>query len=74
MEGTVRAPLQLRGPAEMKVRMARVTDRPAAVMAFESIHGLGLLDLGHLGYDDSNKDRAGPIRKIRTDVVEIAVI
>ena len=62
--------MQLRRPTEMKVWMARVTDRPTAIMPLESVHGLGLLGLTHLGYDNCIKRRAKPIPAIRTDVVE----
>src|SRR5262245_54190070 len=68
--GTTR---QLRRPTEMKVGMSRVADRPTAVMSLESIYGLGLLGLGHVSHDNCGGEGCGPVRKIRTDVVEIAL-
>src|SRR5262245_53308390 len=71
----VRPPQQLRRSTEMKVCVSRIADGPTAVISFESVYGLGsglgLLRLGHVGHDNSCGEGGGPIREIRTDVLEI---
>jgi hypothetical protein len=59
----------------MKVGVPRITDGPTAVIAFESLDGLGsglgFLGLGHVDDHNSCGEGCGPVSEIRTDVPEI---
>jgi hypothetical protein len=62
----------------MKVRVSRISDGPTAVISFESVYGLrfglGFVGLGHGRHDNFGGEDCGPIREIRTDVLEIETI